>query len=744
MTELKDGEGNITKFSYDALGRLNKKTYADDSFYSYSYNARGWLTNRTDAASRDTRYTYNNAGQLIGIDYPTDTDVSYAYDALGRQTGRVDSAGTWSWNYEGESSRVLSETLNSSYLSCVSYSYNSNSFDLASMSCGSCTTLYSWSSGRMTSITVNCELGTLNFDYSYKQNSDLLETVNFEPGTLNLSVHRSYDPADRLLSVSNLCGTNLISSFTYTLDNCGRRIQRSDMIPFTGLPSASHGGAGGGLISYSYDQYDQLTSAVRTNGPNPALDAAYTYQYQYDEVGNRKHEDRGLLDLDGTFNPLNQLTALRFGGKLDIVGQVSGTNGPFTVKVDGENAAIFNQINFWGGGRVKTGTNTISIVSMDSSTNRTEALRHVAFPPTNPQVFTWDLNGNLASDGMKNCTWDEENRLVKIETINGIQGVEQRKSEYLYDGQSKRIQKNDYSGWTNGAYSITNSTKFIYDGWNLISEISHTDTPTLSCSVTNSYVWGQDLSGSLQGAGGVGGLLAVIRFDTNSLQPTVYFPVYDGNGNITDYVNTNGVVVAHREYDPFGNTVVSTGPMKDSFNFWFSTKYYEPWWKLYYYGYRFYSPSLGRWLSRDPIEEVGFRHVNGMATKLSLQFIDLINGGHNHPYLFVSNSSVNKTDLLGLQLILDCEAGDPCRKDSSKKFDVCITDGDAFCSRGKCILSHEDFRRYCLCMTGVYIRCARERAARNRDCTPCVIYNDGKPPMYFPIRRVPPQDPSDY
>ena len=147
-------------------------------------------------------------------------------------------------------------------------------------------------------------------------------------------------------------------------------------------------------------------------------------------------------------------------------------------------------------------------------------------------------------------------------------------------------------------YQATNIVQFVYDGWNLIQETS-------TAGITNSYVWGQDLSQSLQGAGGIGGLLAVIRSDTNSLQPTVYYPCFDGNGNISDYVDANGVVVAHREYDPFGNTVVSTGPMKDSFSFWFSTKYYEPWWKLYYYGYRWYSPSLHIWLSSDPLMDPG-------------------------------------------------------------------------------------------------------------------------------------------
>ena len=35
----------------------------------------------------------------------------------------------------------------------------------------------------------------------------------------------------------------------------------------------------------------------------------------------------------------------------------------------------------------------------------------------------------------------------------------------------------------------------------------------------------------------------------------------------------------------------------------FSTKYYDAETDLYYYGYRYYSPSLGRWISRDPIKE---------------------------------------------------------------------------------------------------------------------------------------------
>ena len=132
-----------------------------------------------------------------------------------------------------------------------------------------------------------------------------------------------------------------------------------------------------------------------------------------------------------------------------------------------------------------------------------------------------------------------------------------------------------------------------------------------------------DLSGMRQGAGEVGGLLAT------RIGGDWYFPLYDVNGNITDYLNTNGTVVAHREYGPYGNTVAASGPMADTFNFWFSTKYLDEETGLYYYGERFYSPELMRWLTRDPIEERGGLPLYG----------------------FCGNDPVNKVDYLGKETI---------------------------------------------------------------------------------------------
>ena len=105
---------------------------------------------------------------------------------------------------------------------------------------------------------------------------------------------------------------------------------------------------------------------------------------------------------------------------------------------------------------------------------------------------------------------------------------------------------------------------------------------------------------SLQtGAGGVGGLVAV------SIDGDYYFPGYDNNGNVIGYWDEYGDLVAEYAYDAFGNTIYKDGSMADFFPHRFSTKYYDAETDLYYYGYRYYSPSLGRWISRDPIEEEG-------------------------------------------------------------------------------------------------------------------------------------------
>jgi RHS repeat-associated protein len=120
------------------------------------------------------------------------------------------------------------------------------------------------------------------------------------------------------------------------------------------------------------------------------------------------------------------------------------------------------------------------------------------------------------------------------------------------------------------------------------------------------YVWGLDLSESMDGAGGVGGLLWVTLHTPSGPAAGTHFAAYDGNGNIVALsAASDGSGAARYEYGPFGEPLRVTGPAAALNPFRFSTKRTEPTTDLVLYEYRTYNPIIGRWLSRDPIGEPG-------------------------------------------------------------------------------------------------------------------------------------------
>jgi RHS repeat-associated protein len=256
----------------------------------------------------------------------------------------------------------------------------------------------------------------------------------------------------------------------------------------------------------------------------------------------------------------------------------------------------------------------------------------------------YDSDGNMTSGPLpaapgdnSTLVWDGNNQLIEVTPYGGST------IKYHYDPLGRRLAR------TSGS----NRTYWFYDGWNPIAEVSgavHTTGTAPAVTLQKTWLWGTDLSGSLQGAGGVGGLLAA-TLETGG-NAGVYQPLFDGNGNIGQYINSSGIAVAKYEYDGFGNSLVSGGTHAADFPHRFSTKPLDPESGLYYYGYRYLDPATGRWPSRDPIEE---------------------NGGMNL-YGFVENSGVNRWDRLGLCVVDSCNNEEECKKFRSiEKIKSCVS-----------------------------------------------------------------------
>jgi len=174
----------------------------------------------------------------------------------------------------------------------------------------------------------------------------------------------------------------------------------------------------------------------------------------------------------------------------------------------------------------------------------------------------------------------------------------------------------------------TYGRRFLYDGWNLVAEYSETTAGVLD-TLKRSYTWGLDIARSMTDAGGVGALLQIADHSTGK----TYLPSYDGNGNIValfDSAATGGdagACVAIYEYSPYGEFLRCEGAYAKENPFRFSTKFTDDETGLVYYGRRYYSPSQGRFLGRDPIEEKGGLNLYG----------------------FVSNDPIDHWDLLGME-----------------------------------------------------------------------------------------------
>ncbi len=177
--------------------------------------------------------------------------------------------------------------------------------------------------------------------------------------------------------------------------------------------------------------------------------------------------------------------------------------------------------------------------------------------------------------------------------------------------------------------------------------------------VVASFMRGSDMPGSIQGAGGVGlprhseatagGVLAVnFGLSTFNSQPSTHCVSYDGNGNVVALHNAaDGVESAAYEYGPFSEPIRVTGPLASLMPLRFSTMFEDSVTGDRKYLFRDYTPSIGRWKSRDPIHEVGFESIRSGKARLASRLpIRMREAGNLQ--VFLRNNSLNDIDLFGL------------------------------------------------------------------------------------------------
>jgi len=362
----------------------------------------------------------------------------------------------------------------------------------------------------------------------------------------------------------------------------------------------------GMVASRTYEPHRDLITAV-SNAFGGTLISAF--DYTNDALGRRT----ARMDAQPTHDPVQNVFG--YNARSEVNSALMGTN---------TYGYAYDPI----GNRLVATNNAVATAYLANALNQYTNILSSAAPPRE-DIPTHDADGNLLANGEWSFAWDGESRLLAASNATTL-------VTYVHDFQSRRVGRKQYT-WDADHWSPVTNQRFLYDGWALIREVSESNTG----SATNHFVYGLDLSGSLQGAGTIGGILSA------SLNGTTVFYAVDANGNVTELVGTNGVIAEHYEYSPFGETIAHTRhpTFTQSQPFRFSTKRQDESTGLLYYGYRDLDTVWGRWVSRDPIRAKPPHrrpHASGLPS-VELEFA------------FVNNSPIDHIDALGLMTFSGCK-----------------------------------------------------------------------------------------
>jgi len=328
-----------------------------------------------------------------------------------------------------------------------------------------------------------------------------------------------------------------------------------------------------GTFGFSYDNLSRRTQLSRPNGVNT--------NYNYDALSRLLSvvHEVGDTVLDGA-----SYTYDAAGNRLSKTDLQTNLTSDYTYD------AIYQLL------QVAQGTTTTESYTYDVVGNRLSSLGMSPYQynssneltSTPSGSYTYDANGNTLTDALgRSFTWDFENRLTQV--VNPGVGT----TTFRYDPFGRRIQKSGPLGATNYLYD---------DGINLIEEI--------------------DSSGSVLGR--FSGTQNTDEPLSELISGTTSYYQQDGPGSVTALSTTTGGLANTYVYDSFGKTLSSSGTVPNAFQY--VARELDSETGLYYYRARYYDPSVGRFITEDPIRFKG-----------GIDF-----------YRYAANNPILSTDPLGL------------------------------------------------------------------------------------------------
>jgi RHS repeat-associated protein len=689
--------GGIESYVYTTNGLLQTKTDALGNVTTYDYDTSGRLCCVQDARGNETTMEFNERGLVTKITNPDSTYQTFSYDSFGNRTNQVDELGhAWATAYD-EFRRVTGRTdpLNRT----TSYEY-----EVGGGGCGSCgfwnqptkitdpkgnVITYSYDLKRQLVSSTDGNGGTTSWTY------DKMGRRTKQTDALNHSYFWAYDSRNRVVAETNALG----QTTTYAYDSAGNRTNRVDgdgaitMWSYDSMNRITATGSGSLRYEYGYDEGGRRTSMVtRVNGSITEMTiytygardqllsktdpTGYTLSYGYDGVGNRTNlvaaltgGGSAILSQSYAYDTRNRVSSITGNGNTttythDAAGRRIAATWPngttATYEYDTANQLTNLAHRTSGGSNIATFAYTYDSAGNRTSMTTLEGLNSyvynsnnwlvaVDYPDGHSQDFWYDKVGNrtnlmdisttatniiayayntanrLTSDSIWTYSYDGVGRLTN-QTANG------ELRTYSYDFRSQMTSLVDTNGsiYTYGfdgdqnrqmenAGSISN--RFVYDGANVVLDLDDTN------GVRAAYVTGLGIDEPIE------------RIDSPLASPLRYVYHTDALGSVAAVTDSSGATARAYNYEAFGRVRSDTGSLTNRYTFTCRESIADSI-DLYYYRARALDPSLGRFISEDPLM---FRDGPNLYVYV-----------RNNPLLYIDPSGMGVIDCIQDKL---CKAG---------------------------------------------------------------------------------------
>ncbi len=570
ITAATNRDGTVVTFTHDARGL---PVTASDSLgtTTFAYDANQQLITQTDPAGGVTRLTYDANGRVLTTENPAGEITRNAWNAVDQLVGATAGNGaTYAFAYD-EFSRLSSFTDTAGRTKSYEYDAANRLVRYVDRANRSATLSYDTDGNPSATTYADGEVQTATWDPVGRliSLSDADSVVELE-----------YNDANDLLS-ERTRGNNGVAlpdvMRSYVTDANGQRLTSSGPGGDIGFTYDARGRLAslrddvGGVFTLTYDNTVRLTGLSRPNGVNDLLSYRENYltarsaslggsararaDYVLDSLGRRT----SLTDADGTHAFSHDLASRL----------IAATHPP----ASGLPSEAFSYDA--AGNRTSWIGSPLGSVTYDAGMQLTR---------DGTSDYVYDAEGRLTqrrergTGGITSYTWSDNGVLKSITAPNGAV------STYRYDVLGRRLEVND-----DGSVR-----RFAYSGWNLADEFDGTN------SLQATYVAGVFPDSVYE----------IVRDGTR------YYPLFDGIGSVTALTDDTGAVVGRVRYSAFG-VPRSSGIAEDAVSF--TGHQFDAATGLIYARARYYDPTLGRFLSQDPIAAI---NPYTYAFNAPLQFTD--------------------------------------------------------------------------------------------------------------------------